>query len=93
MAEQTVRLRITGRVQGVGYRLWATRTGTSLGLRGWVRNRSDGSVEALVTGTPDDVSALVKASGTGPPGAQVAHVAVMPDEDDGGDGFVALPTK
>jgi acylphosphatase len=53
----------------------------------------DGSVEALVTGTPDDVSALVKASGKGPPGAQVAHVAVMPDEDDGGDGFVALPTK
>jgi acylphosphatase len=93
MPEKTVRLRIFGKVQGVGYRIWATRTAQGLGLRGWVRNRLDGSVEALVTGTPDDVSALVKASGKGPPGAQVAHVAVMPDEDDGGDGFVALPTK
>ena len=48
--EQTVRLRITGEVQGVGYRLWARRTATGLGLRGWVRNRFDGTVEALVTG-------------------------------------------
>jgi len=42
--EKTVRLHITGRVQAVGYRLWATRTAASLGLRGWVRNRADGSV-------------------------------------------------
>jgi acylphosphatase len=53
MPEKTLRLRITGRVQGVGYRLWATRTAARLGLRGWVRNRSDGSVEVLATGIPD----------------------------------------
>ena len=52
---ETVRLRITGRVQGVGYRLWVTRTAASLGVRGWVRNRTDGSVEALVTGAPEAV--------------------------------------
>jgi acylphosphatase len=55
----TLRLRITGKVQGVGYRIWATRTALSLGLRGWVRNRRDGSVEVLATGTPDAVAALV----------------------------------
>jgi acylphosphatase len=93
MPEKTVRLRITGKVQGVGYRFWATRTGAALGLRGWVRNRLDGSVEALVTGAPDAVCAMVKASKKGPSGAQVADVAVTPDEDDGGDGFVALPTE
>jgi acylphosphatase len=93
MPVKTVRLRITGKVQGVGYRIWAMRTAASLGLRGWVRNRLDGSVEALVTGAPDAVCAMVKASGKGPPGAQVAQVAAVPDEDDGGNDFVALPTK
>jgi acylphosphatase len=89
---KTVRLNITGRVQGVGYRFWATRAAASLGLRGWVRNRSDGSVEALVTGTPDAVAAMVEASREGPAGARVAGVSAVPDEDDGSVGFVALPT-
>jgi acylphosphatase len=90
---KTARLRITGRVQGVGYRLWAIRTASNFGLWGWVRNRSDGSVEALVTGAPQDVAAMVEASRKGPTGAVVADVAVTPDEDDGSDGFVALPTE
>jgi acylphosphatase len=93
MPEKTVRLRISGKVQGVGYRIWATRTAAGLGLRGWVRNRLDGSVEALVTGAPDAVCAMVEASRNGPSGARVAEVAVTPAEDDGGDGFVALPTE
>ena len=50
---RSARLRITGRVQGVGYRVWALRMASRLGLRGWVRNRSDGSVEALVIGEDD----------------------------------------
>jgi acylphosphatase len=91
--EETVRLDIAGKVQGVGYRLWATRTATSLGLRGWVRNRSDGSVEALVTGSPNDVAAMVEASRKGPAGAYVTEVTVTRDEDDGRAGFVALPTE
>ena len=89
---ETVRLRITGRVQGVGYRLWATRMAANLGLRGWVRNRSDGSVEALVTGAPEDVAAMVEASRKGPIGAYVAVVTAVPDEDDGSHGFVARST-
>ena len=89
---ETVRLTITGRVQGVGHRLWATRMAANLGLRGWVRNRSDGSVEALVTGAPEDVAAMVEASRKGPSGAYVAEVTAVPDEDDGSDGFVARST-
>jgi acylphosphatase len=89
---ETVRLRITGKVQGVGYRLWATRIAASLGLRGWVRNRSDGSVEALVTGAPEDVAAMVEASRKGPIDAYVAEVTAVPDEHDGSHGFVARST-
>jgi acylphosphatase len=90
---ETVRLRITGRVQGVGYRLWAKRTAESLGLRGWVRNRSDSSVEVLITGPPEAVAALVEASRSGPPGAQVVDATVIADEDDGSVGFRTLPTE
>ena len=90
---ETVRLRITGQVQGVGYRLWATRTAASLGLRGWVRNRRDGSVEALVTGTPEAVVAMIEAARKGPIGAQVSDVTVTPDQDVGSMGFVARPTE
>jgi acylphosphatase len=89
---ETVRLRITGRVQGVGYRFWAIRTAERLGLRGWVRNRSDGSVEALVTGTREAVAAMIEANRDGPPGAQVTEVAVVSDEDDRSLGFRMLPT-
>jgi acylphosphatase len=90
---ETVRLRITGQVQGVGYRFWATRTGTSLGLRGWVRNRTDGSVEALVTGAPEAVAVMIEASRKGPLGAQVSDVTVIPDQDDRSVGFVTRPTE
>ena len=62
---ETVLLRMTGQVQGVGYRLWMRRSAASLGLRGWVRNRTDGSVEALVTGTPEAVAAMIVAARKG----------------------------
>ena len=93
MPEKTLRLRITGRVQGVGYRLWATRTAATLGLRGWVRNRSDGSVEMLATGAREDVAALVEACWQGPLGARITAVTVTEAEDDGSLGFSALPTE
>ena len=91
--EKTVRLRITGEVQGVGYRIWATRTAAHLGLRGWVRNRSDGSVEVLATGPPQEVAAMIEASRRGPYGARVAEVTAVPDEDDGSIRFTAVPTE
>jgi acylphosphatase len=90
---ETVRLRITGQVQGVGYRFWMTRTATSLGLRGWVRNRTDGSVEAHVTGAPDAVAGMIEASRNGPFGAHVSGVTVTPDKEDGSVGFASRPTE
>jgi acylphosphatase len=92
-AVETVRLRIAGQVQGVGYRFWMTRTAASLGLRGWVRNRMDGSVEGLVTGAPQDVAAMIEAARKGPAGAHVRDVTVTPADDDGSVGFVTRRTE
>jgi len=90
---ETVRLVVIGRVQGVGYRLWATRMAARFGLRGWVRNRADSSVEALVTGAPQEVAAMIEACWNGPPAARVAKVTVAPAADDGSVGFIAFPTE
>lgn len=66
-----LRLRIEGRVQGVGFRYWVVREARALGLRGWVRNRADGSVEAMAAGAPDALDAFVAACRKGPRGARV----------------------
>ena len=60
------RLTITGRVQGVGYRHWAMTTGRRLGITGWVRNRTDGSVEALIVGDDAAIGAMIDACRRGP---------------------------
>jgi acylphosphatase len=62
---------IRGRVQGVGYRAWVEYTALDRGLEGWVRNRRDGSVEAVFAGPPEAVDAMVAACRHGPPGARV----------------------
>ena len=90
--EKTVRLRITGEVQGVGYRIWATRTAAGLGLRGWVRNRKDGSVEVLATGSSEVIASFVEACRQGPRAAQVTGVSVAEAQGDSGPGFTPLPT-
>ena len=87
-----VRLRITGRVQGVGYRAWTMHAGVRFGVRGWVRNRGDGSVEALVVGDETAVAAMIEACRRGPPPAEVAGIDVADANDDGSAGFAALPT-
>jgi acylphosphatase len=87
-----VRLTIAGRVQGVGYRIWAERQATALGIRGWVRNRTDGSVELQATGDRQAIAALIEACHTGPRAAVVTDVAVADSEDDGTAGFGARPT-
>lgn len=89
---RSVRLRVTGRVQGVGYRAWAMDAARRLGLRGWVRNRTDGSVEALATGDEDAVAAMIEACRDGPPAAHVADLAVSEAEDDGSLAFTPKPT-
>ena len=78
-SEPTARLlRIHGLVQGVGYRNALQAQATRLGLAGWVRNRSDGTVEALVAGPADAVEALIEWSRRGPPAARVSHVDDTP---------------
>ncbi len=69
-------LLISGRVQGVGYRHNLRREALGLRLTGWVRNRLDGSVEALLEGPPDAVAALITWARRGPPAARVEGVAV-----------------
>ena len=87
------RLTITGRVQGVGYRHWAMTTGRRLGLTGWVRNRTDGSVEALIVGEDAAIGAMIDACRRGPAMAQVDTVDIEPvDLDVLPEGFTQLPT-
>jgi acylphosphatase len=73
-ARATVRLRIFGRVQGVGYRAWTAQRARKLGLTGWVRNLSDGTVEAMVQGPKDTIDTMVAACQAGPPLARVMQV-------------------
>ena len=68
---ETLKVHVTGRVQGVGYRLATVRRAHMIGARGWVRNNDDGSVEALVQGTPDQVDQMLEWLRQGPPGARV----------------------
>lgn len=71
----TRHLIIDGRVQGVGFRWSLCYEAERLGITGWVRNRSEGSVEALVHGTLNDVDTLTAWAQHGPPGARVDHIA------------------
>ena len=87
-----------GRVQGVGYRAFVEDTALRLGLEGWVRNRRDGTVEAVVCGDDDLVERLVAACRRGPPAAHVEAVDVS-EGDAGsvcgrrpGERFSVLPT-
>ncbi|TYH02912.1 hypothetical protein ES288_A09G178200v1, partial [Gossypium darwinii] len=89
---QTVRAVIKGRVQGVFYRNWTIENGTQLGLKGWVRNRKDGSVEALFSGSPDSVQEMEQRCRRGPPAAMVTGLEVFPSNDDPGTGFEKKPT-
>ena len=75
---QAVRARIEGRVQGVWYRGWTVDTARALGLAGWVRNRRDGSVEALFVGPPGAVRDMLARCRDGPPAARVAAVTPTP---------------
>lgn len=74
-AEQVVRhVIVHGRVQGIGYRAWTEYTALEKGLEGWVRNRREGTVEAVFAGAPEIVAEMVDACRRGPPGARVDHL-------------------
>lgn len=72
-------LRVYGRVQGVFFREFARAEALRLGLAGWVRNRSDGTVEAVIEGEPDAVASFVEACRRGPPTSSVSEVEVIDD--------------
>jgi len=74
MTRLTRRLIISGRVQGVGFRWSVHAEAKALGLDGWVRNRRDGTVEALISGAPEAVEALTAWAFQGPPSARVDRV-------------------
>jgi len=80
-------VRVTGRVQGVFFRAWAAEQAGALGVAGWIRNASDGSVEAHLEGEEAAVQQLVALLHRGPPSAQVAQVAVEEAEIEGADRF------
>jgi acylphosphatase len=89
---------IRGRVQGVGYRAWVEHQARVHHLEGWVRNRRDGSVEALFAGPADVVSNTVALCRRGPPSARVETVQQQPANSDAlnlryaGERFSVLPT-
>ncbi len=88
------RLRIAGHVQGVGYRFWMVRTAAALGVSGWVRNRGDGTVEALVYGDTPAVEELLRACRRGPPGAVVRLIRedlAEPEEEQGFHATASAP--
>lgn len=92
------RVVISGRVQGVGYRAWVDYQARGLGLCGWVRNRRDGSVEAVFEGEVSVVADMVASCRLGPASARVDHVAQEEANAEAmrlrraGEGFSVLPT-
>ena len=86
-------LRIHGRVQGVYYRASAQEEALRLGLSGWVRNRSDGSVEALVAGCDADVECFIRWAWQGPAAARVVDIEIQPAEAPEAGPFRMRPTE
>ena len=78
VTEGTVRIRVHGRVQGVGFRWWTLGLARELGLSGWVRNEADGSVTILARGRGDALERLESQLRMGPPASRVESVDVTP---------------
>ncbi len=94
---QAVQVRIYGRVQGVWFRAWTEQAATALELGGWVRNRTDGCVEALFVGPADDIESMVAKCLEGPLAARVDEVvrevpSTPPEAEIRAAGFQQLPT-
>lgn len=88
----SLRLRVVGRVQGVGFRYFALSEAQRRGLDGWVRNLTDGTVEVLASGPNAAVEAFVTACMRGPSSARVDNVEMALADPPARKGFVQLPT-
>lgn len=89
---KSVRVRIEGRVQGVGFRAWVERKAAQHALDGWVRNRRDGGVEAVFAGPAIEVDAMVAECHHGPRSASVTMVRVLDEPAAVSQGFTVGPT-
>ncbi|PWR21188.1 acylphosphatase [Zavarzinia aquatilis] len=89
---KTLRLRVTGRVQGVGFRHFTRDAAARLGLDGWVRNRLDGSVEAVARGDAAALDAFRAALRQGPPASRVDDIVEVVDDEVPAKGFFQAPT-
>ena len=85
-------IRVHGRVQGVFYRNWTVAEARALGLTGWVRNRSDGSVEILAAGPAEAINALIERCREGPPAAEVTRIDSEETDEAAPGGFEKRPT-
>lgn len=90
---KSVHVTITGRVQGIGYRAWVDDEAMKRGLAGWVRNRRDGSVEAVFSGEAEAVTAMIAACNRGPLGARVTSVIASDYVGPPLTRFTVLPTE
>ena len=87
-----LQLTVSGRVQGVGYRYWAADRARELHLVGWVRNRRDGAVEAVISGPAAAVERMIALCGEGPPDAAVTVVELVGEGTGVFDAFTIEPT-
>jgi acylphosphatase len=86
-------LRISGRVQGVGFRFYMQRKAAEAGVNGWVRNRLDGTVEAVVEGSPEAVDRMITWARRGPSSAVVSDIRITETTPQGAGEFEARPTE
>ena len=86
-----MRVIVAGRVQGVGYRAWTVRQARSLALTGWVRNRPDGTVEAVFAGGQEAVNLMLAACRMGPGHAVVKQVETQAIAEEGWPDFRVRP--
>lgn len=92
MAVRTLQVRIEGRVQGVGFRAFVEMRAVELGLEGWVRNRQDGSVEAVFQGEEELVAEMLRLCAEGPPASRVDLVETIGEGVGAYTGFTVRPS-
>ncbi|MHB9880602.1 acylphosphatase [Pacificimonas sp. ICDLI1SI03] len=92
MSDSCKRAVVSGRVQGVFFRNWTVETANALGVSGWVRNRKDGTVEALLCGEPGTLAQMIEKMKSGPERANVTDIAVSDADISAVKGFTKRPT-